>query len=119
MATPSVADKFRSYHKRHPDVWREFARRALSLIRQGFRHYSARAIIHHLRWHSRIDGRDPLLGDPYKIPNSYSPFYARMFIARYPEHRRFFLTIPSEADKREAGREVVPGQQYIFDGGNG
>lgn len=81
---------FLDYHAAHPEVWEMFARECLSRIARGRDHDGAKRIFENLRF-------DTSAGSPngpreFKIPNNCIAYYARTFIATYPEHRGF-LTI--------------------------
>jgi hypothetical protein len=52
----------------------------------GFSHYSARAILHRMRWHHHIERGDI----DFKINNNYSARLARWFMARHPHTDGFF-----------------------------
>lgn len=62
-------------------VWCAFVYEAFRVIRRGFKHYSARTIIHVLRHHSAVTE----VGSQWKINNNHSPYLARLFD---PEARR-------------------------------
>ena len=71
----------------NPRVWILFTRYAFQLIHAGHRHYSARAIVHRIRWHTDISTRSD---DRFKINNNHSAYLARKFIQEYPKHKGFF-----------------------------
>jgi len=66
----------------------------------GMDHYSARAIMHQIRWHHQIVRRDC----NFKCNNNWTPALARMFMAKYPELGNFFelrkLKRPLDATER-------------------
>lgn len=62
-------------------VWDAFVREAMTVRRRGFKHYSARTIIHSLRHHSAIHE----VGGPWKINDHHSPYLARLFDLCFPE----------------------------------
>ena len=76
------------YHQKHPEVWDYFVQFTMERINQGFKHYSARGIFHRIRWETAV----PTDEGQYKISNNHSPFYAREFMKRYPQHAGFFRT---------------------------
>jgi len=53
---------------------------------RGFRRYSARAILHQIRWHHRIERGDI----HFKVNNNYSARLARWFMAKHPHLEGFF-----------------------------
>ncbi len=78
---------FLEFHEANPRVWELFASYAWQLIRAGRRHYSARAVIHRIRWHMDVE---TVGGDGFKINNNHSPYYARMFRRKFPLYGAFF-----------------------------
>ena len=74
------------WHKENPQVWNNFEKYTLEAIATGRKHYSHWAIINRKRWNSEIETN----GGEFKISNEYIGFYARLFHARYPEHKDFF-----------------------------
>lgn len=70
------------------DVVHLFEKLALQLWEQGREHYSARAILHRIRWHFDVD-----MGDrDFKCNNNWTPALARWFMAKHPECGDFFRT---------------------------
>jgi len=63
-------------------VWEAFVAEAFDVYQRGYRHYSARTIIHFLRHHSHVREAG---GDGWKINNDHSPYLARLFDICYPE----------------------------------
>ena len=70
------------------DVIRLFEKFALDLVNAGVKKYSARAIIHRIRWHYAIERGDP----DFKCNNNWTPKMARDFIKKYPAYTGFFET---------------------------
>lgn len=75
------------YDAAHPDIWRMFVQFTLQLVRSGVRHYSADGICHKIRFETALRG-----GKDFKINNNMTSYYARKFLAAYPEHWGFFET---------------------------
>jgi hypothetical protein len=67
-------------------IWVAFVSEASKVINAGFKHYSARTIIHVLRHHSALIER----GSEWKINNNISPYLARLFALCYPQHKDLF-----------------------------
>lgn len=65
-------------------VWNAFVFQAFKVVNRGFKHYSARTIIHVLRHHSMIS---EVPEGAWKINDHHSPWFARLFDLRYPEHK--------------------------------
>lgn len=81
---PETWDKFIAYHRDNPGVWAEFERFSLSAAKSG-RKLGAKAIAERVRWETEIER-----GEEFKFCNSYVSYYARIFAAKYPEHRDYF-----------------------------
>jgi hypothetical protein len=69
-----------------PDVLDLFETLTFKIIATGRIRYSARAILHRIRWHYHIDKgiRE------FKCNDHWTPHMARWFMAQYPEHEGFF-----------------------------
>ena len=67
-------------------IWIAFEREALKIANLGFKHYSARTIIHFLRHHSALQED----GTHWKINNDISPYLARYFAEKYPNLKDLF-----------------------------
>jgi hypothetical protein len=67
-------------------IWNAFREEALKVIERGYKHYSARTIIHFMRHHSALHEA----GGEFKINNNHSPYLARLFDLVYPEHAGLF-----------------------------
>jgi|TARA_R100001530_G_scaffold136032_1_gene114945 hypothetical protein len=78
-------EAFEKYHNTNPHVYDLFVRFAFEILDAGHTHYSARAIIDRIRWHTNIETQ----GDIFKISNNQTPYYARMFSYDYPHHADF------------------------------
>ncbi len=107
-------EDFVKYHQAHPEVWCLFLRMVYSEMRKGKTHYSARSILHRIRWDDLL-----LAGDgEFKMPHQHSPWYARMWAASHPEHADIFSyrSLPSEGKPPLGGdgepRPHDPDQPY-------
>ena len=63
-------------------VWKAFCSEAMKIRNKGFKHYSARTIIHVLRHHSAIHEK----GGEWKLNNNHSPYLARLFDLAFPAY---------------------------------
>ena len=90
-------DEFRAFLPANLHVWEAFEREALKVISRGFKHYSARTIIHVLRHHSALQEH----GGQWKINNDHSPYLARLFDLMHPEHVGLWEFRETKAVKRE------------------
>jgi len=68
------------------DICDLFEELALEVIDRGFKRYSARAILHRMRWHFQIEKGNR----GFKCNDHWTPPLARWFIERHPEHEKFF-----------------------------
>lgn len=62
-------------------VWEAFCDQTFAVRKRGFKHYSARTIVHFLRHHSAVVEKS----GQWKINNNFSPYLARLFDKRFPE----------------------------------
>jgi hypothetical protein len=76
---------FRNWVKAHPEIYRAFAGKAREMARKRKR-YSARAIIHVIRWETDLRETDVT----FKINNNWTPYLARLFMDLNPEYTGFF-----------------------------
>ena len=76
-----------------PAVVHLFEKLSLELVGRGFEHYSARAILHRIRWHYHVDQGDK----DFKCNNNWTPKMARWFMDKHPELGEFFSTRASPA----------------------
>ena len=88
-----IADKqeqfsheFIDWLPKNDHVWKAFVRETNKVIAIGFKHYSARTIIHVLRHHSAIAEK----GSGWKINNNFSPYLARLFALKCPQFADIF-----------------------------
>lgn len=87
---------FVAYHAANPHVYEVFKKFASDAIQAGLAKYSARAIVHRIRWHFDVETART---DDFKINNNHSPFYARLFLEEHPQHAGFFELRTSVADE--------------------
>jgi len=76
----------------------KFAELALMVRSRGFDRYSARAILHRLRWHYQIERGDT----HFKINNNYSARLARWVMREQPGMLGFFQT----RDRANGGHDM-------------
>lgn len=79
---------FQQYHNEHPEIWEQFKKTTFEAIRKGFKNYSSKSIFEVIRWHKGGD----IKSDGFKINNSYTADYARLFANTFPKHKDFFRT---------------------------
>ncbi len=76
------------------DVRNKFEELALYLIDRGWKKYSARGIMHRIRWHFTVDKGNR----EFKVNNNWSAPMARWFMRKYPQHDGFFETREPRSD---------------------
>jgi len=81
---PETWRRFCEYHKANPEVWRQFERFTLDACSRR-RAIGAKAIMERVRWETEIER-----GEEFKVCNSYTAYYARVFAAKYPQHAELF-----------------------------
>jgi hypothetical protein len=79
------------------DVCDLFERLALQVAAQGFKRYSARALLHRIRWHFHVEKGDR----DFKCNNNSTPAMARWFLAAHPELPGFFETRSSPNEEED------------------
>lgn len=97
-----IDEAFTAFHTENPDVWKMFLRFAQQVIRAGFDHYSADAIVHRIRWHVNVETHRE---SEFKINNNFVACYARTFHATYTEYEGFFRTRERTSKERKPHEE--------------
>jgi hypothetical protein len=97
MISPSKTDKetWWEWHKKNPHVYALFEKFSLQAIGSGRENFSHWLIMNRIRWETAIT----TTGDEFKIRNDFIAYYARLFMARHPEHDGFFRIKKMKADK--------------------
>jgi hypothetical protein len=81
---PETWGLFVAYHRSNPELWKAFERFALEAANRGKR-IGAKAIMERVRWEAEIER-----GDEFKVCNSYTAYYARIFAAKHPRFSELF-----------------------------
>ena len=81
-----IPDDSELYDRKHPQIWAEFKRITFQLISRGCKHYGSKAIFEVIRFHTAIEAE----GEPFKINNNHTKYYAEKFMRIYPQHEGFF-----------------------------
>jgi hypothetical protein len=84
------------YDRDHPDVWQLFVKLAREAKDKGLTRFSARAIIHRIRWEYTIDRAD---NDGFKINDHMSTYYAHKLVGVDPRFADFFEFRSTTPDK--------------------
>jgi hypothetical protein len=87
--------RFEEWDEANPHVLDLFVRFTFEALRTGRKRYSARDIIHRIRWHMNVE---LAAVDEFKINDHWSPYYARLFIDLYPMHAGIFEMREAEDD---------------------
>lgn len=95
---------FEQYHAENPDIYTVFEKYTLMAINKGFRHFGAKAVFEWIRFQTGIFGT----GD-YKVNNTYTPDYARLFEEKNPQHAGIF-----EKRQRRVKIKSEPQSEIIF-----
>lgn len=98
-------DEFLAYLPHNLHVFDAFEREALSVLRAGFKHYSARTIIEVLRHRSSL-AETPAAG--WKLNDWHTPYLARLFLLRHPSHAGLFEFRATKAGHRRPTLELRP-----------
>lgn len=86
----SHRQKFEEFDAKYPDVYEMFERFTFEKIRQGYKHYSAMAVMQRVRWETEAGADLFSSGEPFKVNNNHVPYYARKFHAEHPRFDGFF-----------------------------
>lgn len=77
---------FLRFHADNPQVWNLYERFALQAIAKGRGRFSSKAIFERLRWYANFE----TVGEVFKVNNSYTAYYARHFVEKFPQYADFF-----------------------------
>jgi hypothetical protein len=105
-ADAELVDRFLDYHRDHPTVFAEFAKRAVQMRAAGRQRYSQWTIVQAIRWHHDLRSHEA-----FKINNDFIALYARLMIHEHPEFAKFFeLRSMKPAGRAMSHEEVGRGQ---------
>jgi len=100
--------KFKAYHLDRPEILELFTEYAKMMHQTGRNHYSAKCIIERIRWDQDLRYPDT----KFKISNSFTSLYVRLFIYLNPEFIDFFQLKPvrglrnPDFEKEDAAEEL-------------
>lgn len=77
------------YMKENRHIWKAYQDYCLKIVAQGARRIGSKAVIELLRYNE--SGGDWTKYEDYKINNNYASYFARLFVAKFPEHKGLFL----------------------------
>ena len=94
----TIEQGFLKFHEKHPKVYSMFKTYFDFLSnRKGWRRVSGKFIIEKIRAEVFTGSEH----EEYKIDNSYTSFYVRMFIRENPEFASYFKLRKSQADETD------------------
>lgn len=82
----SISEAFAEFHKENPHVYGYFKSFFFYLHSKGWQKISAKLIVERCRGEIITITSAP----DYKINNSYTAYYARLFVKEYPQHKKCF-----------------------------
>lgn len=81
------------FHRENPQVWELFRGFAVE-ARAARERFSARMIVHRIRWYTAVETTD----EDYKINDHVSPYYARLLAWTEPEMFGSFFELRGDSD---------------------
>ena len=82
-----MAARFAAFHTLHPAVYSAYCQVVDELWRNGCRRFGSQGVFWVVRWKYAVN---PEKDEGFKIPNGYSPHYARKYMADHPARAGFF-----------------------------
>jgi hypothetical protein len=82
-------EKFRDFHRRHPEVYRELRRRAFALKAKGRKRWGIRNLWECMRYDFALDNPEE---DDFRLNDHYTRYYARLLMNCEPGLVGFFET---------------------------
>lgn len=92
----ALQQKFNEFHSDNPHVWELFKSFTAELIHSGYTRLSASLVIERIRWETAIVTK----GDPFKICNNHTAYYARLWNNTFDGPARF-------TTKRSYGQQIM------------
>jgi hypothetical protein len=87
----NFSSEFIDWLPENEHVWEAFTDEVFKVQQKGFKHYSARTIVHVLRHHSAVSEKSSNEWKKmWKINNNHSPYLARLFDLVYPHRAGLF-----------------------------
>lgn len=77
----TIADRFQAFHAANPWVADHLERLALDAMHDGAQRVGVKHLVEVLRWQHRR----ATTGEPWKLNNTFTAYYARLLIERRPE----------------------------------
>ena len=95
----SARARFEDYDHRHPEGWELFVHFARQARQAGRDRYSARAIVHRIRWERSIERQD---GDAFRINDHFAGHYARKLMHEDPDRFGGFFELREMQEESRA-----------------
>jgi len=76
---------FKRFHAENQIVWDLFAKYTMEIVRGGHKNFGAKAVFERIRWYTTLETTNRI-----KLNNNYTSYYARMFVAKFPQYAEFF-----------------------------
>ncbi len=89
-ASPEKANATLDYIAEHPQLWKSFQRFCLDHAQRGWKQLGSKFVFEHIRY-KEANGDYTKYKD-YKLCNNYTPYFARLFMDKYPQFGDFFST---------------------------
>jgi hypothetical protein len=83
---PINVDIFLAYHIQNKQLWEEYQTKAFELINKGATRLSSKAIFEKLR----EDADLKTISTDFKITNTFTAYYSRIFVYKYPHYKGLF-----------------------------
>ena len=96
MSSP-LLQWFLEYDQARPEVWEAFKRYTLQAVSAG-RRMGAKAVAERVRWEMAVEKGD----DGFRLNNNAVAFYARRFMAQFPQHGEVFRLRERRETQEEA-----------------
>ena len=94
MPSLSIRDRFITFHKANPEVYDLFEKFTFQAIEAGMKKVGAKFIFERIRWEIAVStvgsGYCVSLKKDLKLNNNFTPWYARLFIARHRSYKGLF-----------------------------
>ena len=78
----TIEEAFNKFHSENPLVYEYFKTFALEWIATGAKKISSKQIIGRIRWYVEVEVK----GEPFKINDITTAYYARKFVSDYPAY---------------------------------
>lgn len=111
---------FRKFHRKSPEVWEVWCNLSDHPAAKGLEKFGSQCVMEQMRWQTEVTEKlEPIIvydrkGDrrEVKLNNNLVAFYARMYHAAFPQHKKLFdCRELSEDEPIAIERNILPGQR--------